>query len=234
MSSNFFAKFSLVLISLIIACNDNSALLPSLTTIPVSEIGVTAMTGGTIITPGDSPITEQGVCWSEAPNPGIEDNVLIDTSGEGEFALEIKWLEAATTYHVRSYARTRDGLAFGQQESFTTPEYFESTNVEPDNTDSDCQQFIENASPDGTACCVSGVTSGNPGDVLTFKLFSNIEGPVITWFVVAGKMAVVSGEGTNTVSLQLGEDFTEGYLHVNADNGLGSACSIPIPIRLIE
>jgi hypothetical protein len=95
--------------------------LPVLTTLPVSEItSNSAKGGGNIFSDGGSPITSRGLCWSKSPNPTIENSTSSDGTGTGAFESEISSLEDGITYYVRAYAINNVGVAYGQQEEFTT------------------------------------------------------------------------------------------------------------------
>jgi hypothetical protein len=95
--------------------------LPVLTTLPVTEItSNSAKGGGNIFSDGGSPITSRGLCWSTSPNPTIENSTSSDGTGTDAFESEISSLEDGITYYVRAYAINNVGVAYGQQEEFTT------------------------------------------------------------------------------------------------------------------
>ncbi len=118
--------FSLVTLLFLISCSkkdsDISNALPSLTTNTVSAITSTeAVSGGNISSAGSATVTARGVVWSINANPTID---LItktsDGSGAGTFTSSITGLLANTTYHVRAYATSSTGTAYGNDISFTT------------------------------------------------------------------------------------------------------------------
>jgi uncharacterized protein (TIGR02145 family) len=97
------------------------AVLPTITTSPVSSVGsATASTGGFIALDGGGAITTRGVCWSTSSNPTISDNKTSDGSGTGSFTSNITGLTAGTTYYVRAYTTNSAGTAYGTQVTFTT------------------------------------------------------------------------------------------------------------------
>lgn len=93
----------------------------TLTTNLVSSITRTsAVSGGNITSSGGSMIIQRGVCWSEDPNPDIEDSLTEDGTGTGSFTSNITGLTGNKKYYVRAYATNSQGTAYGQETSFTT------------------------------------------------------------------------------------------------------------------
>jgi uncharacterized protein (TIGR02145 family) len=95
-----------------------------LATITTTEISLftetTAISGGNIIDDGGGIITTRGVCWATSANPTITGEHTTDGAGTGIFISNIKCLSYATTYYVRAYATNSAGIAYGDQQSFTT------------------------------------------------------------------------------------------------------------------
>lgn len=84
-----------------------------------------ALLHGLIVSPGSANITRYGVCYSETPNPTIDDNStnLGDNSSPCSFESRITNLKANTEYYVRAYAVNSVGLAYSEKAlSFTTAE----------------------------------------------------------------------------------------------------------------
>jgi uncharacterized protein (TIGR02145 family) len=77
---------------------------------------------GNVVSDGGFAITERGICYSEDPNPTIEDNVVSGGSGTGLFTAQITGLTAQVTYYVRAYATNSEGTSYSQQSSFTAVE----------------------------------------------------------------------------------------------------------------
>ncbi len=96
--------------------------LATLTTAEATSItGISAVSGGEIISSGGSEITDRGVCWSTQHNPVIDnDSLTSDGTGTGAFTSEITGLNGVTTYYVRAYAVSEAGVAYGNEISFTT------------------------------------------------------------------------------------------------------------------
>jgi uncharacterized protein (TIGR02145 family) len=73
--------------------------------------------------PGANAITERGFCMDVEGDPTIFDVCFKDTNyGPGSFSFEVSGLSAESTYRVRGYAFTEDGLSYGPTTSFTTAE----------------------------------------------------------------------------------------------------------------
>lgn len=109
--------------SLIISCDKevDPKYLPVLTTTEVLKMTeATAYSGGNITSDAGSVVTSRGVCWSESPNPTIEDNKTIDAAGTGVFTSKLTGLVQSTTYYVRAYATNKKGTAYGIQVTFST------------------------------------------------------------------------------------------------------------------
>lgn len=102
--------------------------LAQITTTSVTEItNQTAKGGGSILTDGGSPVIARGVCWSINPLPTINDNKSIDGGGTGTFISVIGGLDPNTKYHVRAYATTGNGTAYGLALEFTTQAFLKAT-----------------------------------------------------------------------------------------------------------
>lgn len=93
------------------------------TEIPSGITTVSATCGGSVAS-GDGgyvSISMRGICWSENPNPTINDHyVELGGGGVGDFAGRIVGLDVNTTYYVRAFAVTEGNTFFGQEQSFTT------------------------------------------------------------------------------------------------------------------
>ncbi|HRT14215.1 MAG TPA: FISUMP domain-containing protein, partial [Bacteroidales bacterium] len=95
-----------------------------LTTDTISNItSVTATSGGNVTFDGNSPVTARGVCWSTSQNPTTSDPHTTDGNNLGTFTSNITNLTPNTTYYVRAYATNDIGTAYGNEVSFTTPDF---------------------------------------------------------------------------------------------------------------
>lgn len=103
------------------ALYNENATLPVVTTEAVSNITQTeATSGGNVSMSGGTAVTSRGICWSTAQNPTINDYHTMEGAGTGTFSSTITGLSPLTTYYVRAYAINSLGIAYGNQESFTT------------------------------------------------------------------------------------------------------------------
>jgi hypothetical protein len=95
-----------------------------LTTMPVfpSSTGYEASGGGTLISDGGTPITNNGVCWSVNPTPtvGLYTKTTYDAWSGSNFYSNLKDLKPATKYYVRAYTSNNQGVAYGNEVSFTS------------------------------------------------------------------------------------------------------------------
>lgn len=99
------------------------AMRPSVVTnLSVTEVTKTsAATGGTVVNPGASALTECGVCYGTSPNPTTQDSHIAATpDADGNFSVNLTGLQPNTTYYVRAYATNAIGTSYGTSMTFTT------------------------------------------------------------------------------------------------------------------
>ncbi len=92
--------------------------------ITAQAVGITsssARCGGTVVSNGGKPVTRRGVCWSLYPNPIPFNRFHQNGIGTGSFRITIDTLFPNTTFYVRAFACNENGIAFGDNEVFTTP-----------------------------------------------------------------------------------------------------------------
>ncbi len=98
--------------------------LPSVTTDAVDASGITqdsAAVSGSVTAAGTAPVTERGFVFSTSVNPATSDTkVTADGTGTGAFSATLTGLAANTAYHVRAYAISDAGTAYGEDREFTT------------------------------------------------------------------------------------------------------------------
>lgn len=111
----------------------------TLSTNAISEdTGITAVSGGKILSDGGAPVFEQGICWSTSSLPTIGLSTRTSDQGLGLFTSNLIGLEPATMYFVRSYAINSVGTSYGDEISFTTKPILASvTTVDPEITSND-------------------------------------------------------------------------------------------------
>lgn len=97
--------------------------LPKVATIAITElIGFYALSGGTILSSGRSPITSKGLCWSNLPDPTIELKSKVDAGADSSsYSLPITGISPGGTYYVRAFATNANGTSYGEQIEFKTP-----------------------------------------------------------------------------------------------------------------
>ena len=90
---------------------------PSLSTTPLiyDTIAFSVQTGGIISSEGNSQITIKGICWSNSPNPTVNNDTTIDGLGVGNFISNISNLNYNTTYFFRAYATNSNGTGYGNE-----------------------------------------------------------------------------------------------------------------------
>jgi hypothetical protein len=97
---------------------------PELVTLPVTNILFTSANyEAEVKYDGGVPILERGFCFSTQPNPTVQDNKYLVSGELGVFKLVMTELQPGTLYYVRSFAKNRKGLQYGNQVSFTTVAY---------------------------------------------------------------------------------------------------------------
>jgi uncharacterized protein (TIGR02145 family) len=96
-------------------------ILPTVTTTTATTITqTTAVTGGTVMSDGGSPVTVRGVCYSTSPNPTTANSKTTDGSGIGGFVSSLSGLTPSTVYYVRAYATNGVGTGYGSDITFLT------------------------------------------------------------------------------------------------------------------
>ncbi len=125
-------RWCIIVLSLLLLtnCNDDvnnsTQSIPVLTTDALSNITSNSCeTGGKITSNGNSEITSKGIVWSKNPTPTLTDFFTQDGDENTNFTSSITNLQQNTTYYLRAYAINNIGIAYGQEESFTTLQAFE-------------------------------------------------------------------------------------------------------------
>lgn len=90
----------------------------SITTKPVTNIFYKEADCGGIINTGFANVS--GVCYNTTGSPTLNDSYTTDGSHSGEFTSHLDSLQPGTTYYVRAYASTNNGVVYGNEISFTT------------------------------------------------------------------------------------------------------------------
>lgn len=96
--------------------------LPTLGAVSVTNIKTDGATlSSRVSNNGNSPILENGFCWSEYGTPTV-DNDMVKCDVAINFGTTITGLMDGTTYYVRSWARNAMGIAYSDEISFKTVE----------------------------------------------------------------------------------------------------------------
>ncbi|SHG65101.1 fibrobacter succinogenes major paralogous domain-containing protein [Pedobacter caeni] len=99
--------------------------LATLTTRGISGLGgTTAWSGGDISDNGGDVVSTRGLVWSTQPgfrpDTLVGNKTIISGSGNGGFNSNMTGLLPGTTYYVRAYAINTVGVAYGNEQHFTT------------------------------------------------------------------------------------------------------------------
>ncbi len=199
------------------------ATLPTVTTTAVSDISsTTATSGGNVTSDGGAPITARGVCWSTSSNPTILlGTKTTDGNGTGAFTSSVTGLTAETTYHIRAYATSNAGTAYGTDIQFTT-----STAVPPTLTTTDISGITSTTATSGGNITVDGgaavtargvcwSTSADPTVALSTKTTDGTGSGVFTSSITGLTVGItyhVRAYATNVAGTGYGNDisFTTG------------------------
>jgi hypothetical protein len=88
---------------------------PAVTTTALTNITTSsATTGGTILTDGNSAITQSGIVWSKTnATPTLTDSVIAGTTSKGSFTTNLTSLDFNTVYYIRAFATNSVGTGYG-------------------------------------------------------------------------------------------------------------------------
>ena len=184
--------------------------LPEVTTSEVVDIlANSAKGGGNVIGQGASAVTERGICWATEHHPTMQNSHASSGTGQGGFTCDIVNLNAGTLYYVRAYAVNGQGVAYGDEVSFTT-----SANM-PEVTTGPVSQITQ------TTAIGSGEVTSSGGATVTERgiCWSTIHNPTV------GDSHASGGTGVGVFSVQL-TGLTTGtvyYVRAYATNSQGTS-----------
>lgn len=196
----------------------------TVTTSDVSDITKrSALCGGTVS--GESErIVARGVCWSNLPNPTVDNAVKTKPSGSGigSFNSAITQLSPLTRYFVRAYATTNTSTTYGDEKQFTT-----AVDVQPD------APKVATLNPQVADTFVIGGVSildeGTQGVVNKGIVVSLIPDPANLNDVVFHK----EGNPDSPIQIDELEKDTDYYVIAYAENEIGFSFGEPLAIKTI-
>ncbi len=189
--------------------------LPSVTTDTVNASGVTlssADVSGSVTSAGTAAVTERGFVYGTSANPTTLDTkvtVALGT-GTGAFSATLTGLSANTTYHVRAYAISAAGTAYGADRTFTTL-------TGSGGTDDDPPAVVTNTVTDITAsgATLNGNVTSDGGATVTARgfVYGATANPAIGG---AGVTQAASGSGTGAFTANISGLTAGSTYHVRA------------------
>src|SRR5664279_2559705 len=97
------------------------AVIPTLTTVDITNVTVTSLvSGGSITKDGGASVTARGVVYGTTRGPVVGGNQTTDDSGAGSFVSTLTGLTPNTLYYIRAYATNSVGTAYGNEVTATT------------------------------------------------------------------------------------------------------------------
>ena len=87
---------------------------------PTDITTMSAVVGGTVTLGEGNHIFARGVCWGTEPLPNVDGSHTIDATVTGSQTVTLDNLSPSTTYYVRAYVATDNGLFYGEVLNFTT------------------------------------------------------------------------------------------------------------------
>ena len=205
---------------------------PTVTTSTPSNVTAsTAQCSGNVTSDGGADVIERGICLSKNPNPNINSTIFKSGSGTGAFTINLINLLNNTTYYVKAYAKNSQGVAYGEEQSFTTDMFptfqsgGETYQVAPDpgnkmtwsSADSYCNALTING--------LSGWRLPNANELMNMYVASNSIGGFSSGHYWS---CTVCDDGHSTVSMSYGttgcysDDYTHRVRPIRPVNG-GSA-----------
>ena len=90
---------------------------------PSDVTATSAVVGGTVTIDEGNHVYARGVCWGTEQMSNVDGDHTSNGTDAGTFTTILIGLASSTTYYVRAYAVTDYGLAYGEEQSFTTLEH---------------------------------------------------------------------------------------------------------------
>lgn len=101
----------------------DSLSVPGITTIAVDHVSYKgAVAYGKVYFDGGLEVSLTGFCYSKQVSPTVSDFVVNEGKGLGAFNTYLNEVDAGQTYYVRAFAQNTEGVGYGQQVEFKTPD----------------------------------------------------------------------------------------------------------------
>ena len=123
------------------------------TSSPTDITAMGAVVGGMVTLPEGSHVFLRGVCWGTEQNPDIDGDHTSEETGIGSFSSTLTGLTPNTVYYVRAYAVSDEGLAYGNEVSFTT---------ENSGSGGDDHAYVDLGLPSGTLWATCNIGANAP------------------------------------------------------------------------
>jgi hypothetical protein len=195
-------------------------------TIAPSEIfAVSSVVIGNIIDVGGTSITQQGGCYNTAPGPTISNKTIyLNLIMTGKYPIPLNNLNPKTKYFCRAFCVNSKGITYGNEISFTTPDF-----SLPSFTSIPTIVSVSNNS-----ISVKGIFNDGGGGISEYGFcYSENSNPTIDNFKVQG----AGYQGPKT-ALSIAETFIKNlksnsgyYIRAFATNSKGTAYSDQVLIK---
>lgn len=144
----------------------NNATVPVVSSItPIDSTALSVVVKASILSEGESGISEIGFCWSAESQEPTTSHLKYDATdqlGHSEFDTRIEGLKPETTYYIRAYAINEQGTGYGDIYIFITGKTFAVTTLSVDVHGVDIKAYGQ-------------VTLGTPNYHHGFDVASNID-----------------------------------------------------------
>lgn len=169
-----------------------------------------AICRGNVTDDGGSSVVERGFCWNTTPSPTINNNHLSNEDGTGIYTIKLSGLSPNTTYYVKAYAINNAGVAYSDQQTFST-----HTNINLPTVTTDPVTNISKTS----ATCGGNVTNDGGGTITERGVcWSTHNNPSLDdYYTVDG-----GGTGSYNSSLTGLSESTTYYVRAYATNSTGT------------
>jgi len=92
-----------------------------------------------------------------------------------------------------------------------------------------------------TSCDINGLKVVSPSSTAVYTYTSNFTPNTVTWSVISGSITIISGQGTNTITLSFGSNFNGGTISAYGVGGVTCSknyiikkCTPPNEVEIIQ